>query len=195
MWSAAPVIVRKKSGELRYCIDYRSLNAKTYKDNCNLPLIDDCMDSIQGKQLFSCLDLSMGYIQIPLEGASREKTAFNTRFGTFQWTRLPMGCATATGTFSRAMNLILRGMVWEEVIVYLDNIIVMATDFDNMIMSLRKVFTRFRSFNVRLKPRKCTFFAAEVEFLGKMVSGSRIRIAPDKLDAIQNWPTPKMPNK
>lgn len=110
-WSAAPVLVRKKSGELRYCIDYRSLNAKTYKDSCNLPLIDDCMDSLHGKQLFSCLDLSMGYYQIPLEGSSREKTAFSTRFGTFQWTRLPMGCATASGTFSRAMNLILRGMV------------------------------------------------------------------------------------
>ena len=70
-WSAAPVLVRKKSGELRYCIDYTNLNAKTYKDNCNLPLIDDCMDSIQGKQLFSCqlfscLDLCMGYFQIPL---------------------------------------------------------------------------------------------------------------------------------
>ena len=147
--------------------------------------------SIQGKQLFSCLDLSMGYFQIPLEGASREKTAFNTRFGTFQWTRLPMGCTTASGTFSRAMNLILRGMVWEEVIVYLDDINVMATDLDNMIMSLRKVFTRFRSFNVRLKPRKCTFFPVEVEFLGKMVSGAGIRIAPDKLDAVQKWPTPK----
>ena len=102
-----------------------------------------------------------------------------------------MGCTTASGTFSRAMNLILRGMVWEEVIVYLDDIIVMATDFDNMIMSLRKVFTRFRSFNVRLKPHKCTFFAVEVEFLGKMVSGAGIRIAPDKLDAVQKWPTPK----
>ena len=89
------------------------------------------------------------------------------------------------------MNLILRGMVWEEVIVYLDDIIVMATDFDNMIMSLRKVFTRFRSFNIRLEPRKCTFFCFRSRISRQMISGAGIRIAPDKLDAIQKWPTPK----
>ena len=112
-WSVAPVLVRKKTGELRYCIDYRSLNAKTYKDSCNLPLIDDCLDSLHGKNLFSCLDLSSGYFQIPLEKSSKEKTAFNTRFGTYQWTRLPMGCCTASGTFTRAMQLVLRGMTWK----------------------------------------------------------------------------------
>ena len=106
-WSAVPVLVRKKTGELKYCIDYRSLNAKTNKDNCNLPLIDDCLDSLHGKNLFICLDLSSRYFQIPLEKSSKEKTAFYTRFGTYQWTRLPMGCCTASGTFTRTMQLVL----------------------------------------------------------------------------------------
>ena len=83
-WSAAPVLVHKKTGELRYCIDYRALNAKTYKDNFSLPLIDDCMDSLYGKKLFCVLDLCSGYFQIPVEEISRHKTSFNTRFGSFQ---------------------------------------------------------------------------------------------------------------
>ena len=106
-WSAPPVLVRKKTGELRYCIDYRSLNAKTYKDSYSLPLIEDCLDSLYGKKLFCILDLCSGYYQIPLEKESRKKTPFNTRFSSFQWTRLPMGLCTTGATFQRAMSLVL----------------------------------------------------------------------------------------
>ena len=109
-WSAAPVLVRKKTGELRYCIDYRALNNKTYKDNYSLPLIEDCLDSLYGKSMFCVLDLCSGYYQIPLQASSRHKTSFNTRFGSFQWTRLPMGLCTAPATFSRAIQLVMRGL-------------------------------------------------------------------------------------
>ena len=190
-WSAPPVLVRKKTGELRYCIDYRSLNAKTYKDNYNLPLIEDCLDSLHGKKLFCILDLCSGYYQIKLEENSRKKTSFNTRFGSFQWTRLPMGLCTAGATFSRAMSLVMRGLQWEEVIVYLDDIIVLGTDFNDTIASLRKVLDRFRQHNLKLKPRKCHFFRRQVEFLGKWVSGDGTAIAPDKLEAVKTWPVPQ----
>ena len=189
-WSAAPVLVRKKTGELRYCIDYRALNAKTYKDNFSLPLIDDCMDSLYGKKLFCVLDLCSGYFQIPVEESSRHKTSFNTRFGSFQWTRLAMGLCCAPATFQRAMQLVLRGLTWEEVIVYLDDIIVLGTDFQDIIGALRKIFIRFRTHNLKFKPRKCQFFKSQVEFLGKLVSGSGIAISPDKLEAVKQWPVP-----
>ena len=117
-WSSAPVLVRKKTGELRYCIDYRALNDKTVKDKFNIPLIEDCLDSLQGKKLFSSLDLSSGFYQIPLEEASCDKTSFQTRYGTYRWTKLPMGLTNSPATFQRAMNLVLRGLTWEEVIVY-----------------------------------------------------------------------------
>ena len=130
-WSAAPVLVRKKSGELRYCIDYRALNSKTVKDNFNIPLIEDCLDSLYGKRLFCVLDLCSGYYQISLESGSRDKTSFNTRFSSFRWTRLAMGLCTAPATFQRAMGLVLRGLTWEQVIVYLDDIIVLGTDFND----------------------------------------------------------------
>ncbi|MCG8044069.1 MAG: hypothetical protein JAY66_00010, partial [Candidatus Thiodiazotropha taylori] len=194
-WSAAPVLVRKKSGELRYCIDYRALNSKTYKDNYNIPLIEDCLDSLYGKRLFCLLDLSSGYYQIPLDPNSKRKTSFSTRFGSFQWTRLPMGLCTAPATFQRAMQLVLRGLQWEEVIVYLDDVIVLGTDFKDTLSALRKVFCRFRYHNLKFKPRKCHFFKEEVEFLGKLVSGDGTSIAPDKLEAVKRWPVPLNPKQ
>ena len=103
-WSAAPVLVRKKTSKLCYCIDYRALNAKTYKDNFSLPLIDYCMDSLYGKKLFCVLDLCSGYFQIPVEGSSRHKTSFCS----FQWTRFAMGLCCAPATFQWAMQLVLR---------------------------------------------------------------------------------------
>ncbi|MCG7878513.1 MAG: RNase H-like domain-containing protein, partial [Candidatus Thiodiazotropha endolucinida] len=194
-WSAAPVLVSKKSGELRYCIDYRALNSKTYKDNYNIPLIEDCLDSLYGKRLFCLLDLSSGYYQIPLDPNSKRKTSFSTRFGSFQWTRLPMGLCTAPATFQRAMQLVLRGLQWEEVIVYLDDVIVLGTDFKDTLSALRKVFCRFRHHNLKFKPRKCHFFKEEVEFLGKLVSGDGTSIAPDKLEAVKRWPVPLNPKQ
>ena len=189
-WSAAPVLVRKKTGELRYCIDYRALNAKTYKDNYSVPLIEDCLDSLYGQKMFCVLDLCAGYFQIPLNSNSKHKTSFSTRFGSFQWSRLPMGLCTAPATFQRVMQMVLRGLQWEEVIVYLDDVIVLGTDFDNTLSSLRKVFVRFREHNLKLKPRKCSFFKEEVEFFGKLVSGSGVSISPDKLQAMEQWPIP-----
>ena len=194
-WAAAPVLVRKKSGELRYCIDYRALNSKTIKDTFNLPLIEDCLDSLYGKRLFCVLDLCSGYYQINLELGSRDKTSFNTRFGSFRWTRLPMGLCTAPATFQRAMSLVLRGMTWEQVIVYLDDIIVIGTDFSDTLAALRNVFIRFRQYNLKFKARKCRFFRREVEFLGKKVSGDGIAISPDKVEAVKEWPIPQNPKQ
>ena len=99
-WSAPPVLVRKNRSELRYCIDYGSLNAKTYKDSYSLHLFEDCLGLLYGKKLFCILDLCSGYYQIPLEKESRKKTSFKTRFGSVQWTRLPLGLCT-TGTRSK----------------------------------------------------------------------------------------------
>ena len=102
-----------------------------------------------------------------------------------------MGLCTAGATFQRAMSLVLRGLQWEEVIVYLDDVIVLGTDFNNTLSALRKVLNRFRMHNLKLKPRKCNFFKEEVEFLGKLVSSSGTSIAPDKLEAVKEWPVPQ----
>ena len=190
-WSSAPVLVRKKkTGELRYCIDYRSLNSKTIKDTFNIPLIDDCIDSLYGRKLFCVLDLSAGFYQIPLEEKSKDKTSFSTRFGSFRWTRMPMGLCNSPATFQRAMQLVLRGLTWEELIVYLDDIIVLGINFESTLKSLRNIFIRFRDHNLKLKPKKCQFFKKKVEFLGKLVSEDGTAIAPDKIEAVKTWTRP-----
>ena len=101
-----------------------------------------------------------------------------------------MGLCTAPATFFRAMAFLLRGLTWEDVIVYLDDVIVLGTDFTDSLEALRKIFLRFREHNLKLKPRKCQFFKREVEFLGKLVSGNGIAIAPDKLEAEKTRPVP-----
>ena len=102
-----------------------------------------------------------------------------------------MGLCTASSTFQRAMSLVLRGITWEQVIVYLDDIIVLGTDFNDTLAALREVFVRFRQHNLKFKARKCRFFRQEVEFLGKKVSGDGITISPDKLEAVKEWPIPQ----
>ena len=146
------------------------------------------MDSLYSKRVFCVFDLCSGYFQIPLKTGSRQKTSFSTRFGSYQWTPLPMGLCTAIATFQRAMHLVLRGLTWEEVIVYLDDVIVLGTDFDDALFALRKAFTRFCEHGLKLKPRKCHFFKEEVEFLGKLVRGSGFSISADKLEAVKRLP-------
>ena len=174
-WSAAPVLVRKKTGELIIALwmskPIKIITASLWLKS-GFPPWQACV---------LCARLS---------DTSRNKTSFNTRFGSYQWTRLSMGLCTAGATVSRAIQLVLRGMNWEEVIVYLDDIIVLGTDFENTLSALRKVFTRFREHNLKLKPRKCHFFKEHVEFLGKLVSRNGVSISPDKLETVKQWPIP-----
>ena len=186
--ASAPVLVPKKDGSVRWCIDYRALNDKTIKDQYPLPLIDDCLDTLAGTVYFSTLDLASGYYQIELEESSMKKTAFVTKYGLFEHVRMGFGLCNAPATFMRAMNLVLRGLTWSKVLVYLDDIIVLGNSFEEHIQNLKEVFDRMRHFNLKLKPKKCALLREEVEFSGRSVSRDGISITSSKMDAIENWP-------
>lgn len=109
-WALAPVLARKKDGTVHWCIDYRALNDRTVKDCFPLPIIEDCLDSLQCTTTFSTLDLASGYYQIELELDDRRKTAFITRYGLYEHTRMGMGLCNASATFQRVMQLVLRGL-------------------------------------------------------------------------------------
>ena len=190
-WASAPVLVRKKDGGVRWCIDFRALNERTVKDQYPLPLIEDCLDTLSGTMFFSTLDMASGYYQIPLDEDSIKKTAFITKYGLYEHTRMGFGLCNAPAMFQRAMNLVLRGLIWSEVLVYLDDIIVLGSNFEQHLESLQKVFERFRRYNLRLKPKKCELFCTQVEFLGRSVSNRGISITPGKSDAIKEWPVPR----
>jgi hypothetical protein len=189
-WSAAPVLVRKRDGKVRYCLDFRPLNNVTIKDAFPLPLIEECIDTLCGAEYFSTLDMSSGYWQISIAPEDRHKTAFSTKYGLYEHIRMGFGLCNAPATFQRVMNLVLRGMTWKEVLAYLDDVIVLGKSFEDMLQSLRKTFLRFRKYNLKLKPRKCSLFQEEVDFLGRTVDKDGVRVTQEKIQAVRDWPVP-----
>ncbi|CAC5376632.1 Transposon Ty3-I Gag-Pol polyprotein,Transposon Ty3-G Gag-Pol polyprotein,Retrovirus-related Pol polyprotein from transposon 17.6 [Mytilus coruscus] len=158
-WSAPVVLVRKKDGGIRWCIDYRKIIAVTSKDLFPLPNIEECMDTLAGASVFFTLDLQSGYHQIDAAPEDRVKTAFTTRYGLFEYTRMPFGLCGAPGTFQRVMELVLRGLQWEIVLIYLDDVIIASPDFDSHISHLTQLFEIFRDHGLKLKPIKYDYDA------------------------------------
>jgi len=127
-WASLPVLVRKKDGNLRYCIDYRALNKVTVKDAFPLPRIENCIDSLPGNQFMSTLDMTAGYWQVEVSEQDRHKTAFITKHGLFEHLRLPFGLCNSPATFSNVIQLVLHGLAWKDCLAYLDNGIVFGKD-------------------------------------------------------------------
>ena len=189
-WASNVVLVRKSSGQLRFCLDYRSLNSVTYKDSYPLPRIDTCLDSLGGSKIFSTLDLRSGYWQARIDPASADKTAFVTRKGTFRFKVLSFGLSNAPALFQRLMDLVLAGLAWDICLVYLDDIIVMSETFDRHLERLEAVFDRLRRAGLKLHPSKSRLFQVRTKFLGHIVSGEGISPDEEKIRAVRDWPTP-----
>ena len=189
-WAAAPVLVRKKCGGVRWCIDWRKLNEVTTKDQFPLPLIDECLDTLSGSKWFSKLDANSAYWQVRIAEEDQHKTAFITKYGLFEFARLGFGLTGAPATFSRVMNLVLHGLTWDIALAFLDDIMVMGTDFDNHLSNLRSILDRFRKYGLKLKPKKCEFFKDKVEFLGHIVSQNKLEVGSEYIDALTNWKIP-----
>jgi RNA:NAD 2'-phosphotransferase (TPT1/KptA family) len=189
-WVSAPVLVRKRDGKVRWCVDYRKLNDVTIKDQYPLPLIEECIDTLAGNTWFSKLDANQAYWQIKIHEADAKKTAFVTKYGLFEFARMGFGLCNAPATFSRAMNLILRGLTWETVLAFLDDILVSGVDFTLHLGNLREVFLRLRTFQMKLKPKKCELFQIKVDFLGRTVSEKGVELSRDGIKAVADWPVP-----
>ena len=190
-WSSPVVLVKKKDNSWRFCVDYRQLNEVTTKDAYPLPRIDDSLDALGGSKLFSTLDLTSGYWQVELEEDAKDKAAFVTRSGLWEWEVLPFGLTSAPSTFERLMETVLRGLHWETLLIYLDDIIVFSKDLDTHLERLGEVFTRLRQAGLKLKPSKCTLFAQRVQYLGHVVSGNGIETDESKVQSVRDWPIPQ----
>ena len=190
-WSQPLVIVTKKDGSPRFCVDFRKLNSLTKKQIFPMPRIDDVLDSLGDSCYFTTLDLASGYWQIPMKPEDMEKTAFCTRQGNFEFRVMPMGLVNASFSFQKMMQLVLSGLQWQTCMVYLDDVIVYSKSFQKHIANLRSVFDRFRAEGLCLKPKKCHFCKPEVLYLGHVVGKDGIKPNPDKIEVIQNYPVPK----
>lgn len=188
----APIIfVPKKSGRLRMCVDYRALNKATVKDRYPLPRIDDLLDRLHGAAVFSKLDLTSGFWQIRVADGDVPKTAFRTRYGSYEWRVLPFGLTNAPATFQRLMNDVLRPYLDQFALVYLDDILVYSKDARDHLRHLRLVLEALREHRLYAGVDKCAFGLSEVDFLGHRVCAAGIKTDPQKIAAVQEWPTPQ----
>lgn len=189
-WAAPIVMVRKKSGEWRFCVDFRKLNAVTHKDAFPLPRIEETLTSLAKAEWFSTLDLASGYWQVEVHPADREKTAFATPLGLYEFNRMPFGLCNAPATFQRLMQRCLSGLTVESVLVYLDDIIIYSANFTDHLKHLNAVFHRLWKHGLKLRVDKCSFLQPEVGFLGHIVTRRGVKPDPAKIEAVQNWPVP-----
>ena len=195
-WASPVVMVRKKDGSLRFCVDFRQLNAATVKDAHPLPRIDNLLDALHGAKWFSTLDLKSGYWQVPITEQDKAKTAFRTSSGQlFEFNQVPFGLCNAPATFSRLMDRVLAGLHWETCLFYLDDIIVFFSTWEEHLARLREVFERLRHASLKLRADKCTFAAKEVNYLGHRVTEEGLLPDSSLLAAIREIPPPKTPTE
>ena len=189
-WASPVVLVPKKDGSQRFCVDYRRLNAITKRDVYPLPRIDDILDMAGSAHYLSTLDLASGYWQVELAPDAREKSAFSTHRGLFEFTRMPFGLCNAPATFQRLMQVILTGLEGKSCFVYLDDILVVSSTFEDHLHHLAELFERLRQAGLRLKPKKCLLLRKEVPYLGHILSASGVRPDPAKIETVKSFPTP-----
>ena len=190
-YASQVVIVRKKTGEIRLCVDFRKLNAISIRDSFPLPRIEEALQAVQAAIWFTSFDLAQGYLQLAMEEEDIQKTAFRAgSSGLFEFTRMPFGLTNAGASFCRLMEMCIGDQQYVTLLFYLDDICVFAETADQMLDRIQLVFTRLKEFNLKIKPKKSHFFQAEVGFLGHVLSKKGVSPNPEKITKIRNWPIP-----
>ena len=189
-WSSPVVLVKKKDNTIRFCIDYRKLNAITVKDTYPLPRIDEILLTLGQSQYYTSLDLMSGYWQVGVKKEDRPKTAFITFGGLWEFISLPFGLCNAPSLFQRLMERVLAGLLWRFCFCYIDDILICSPTFEDHIEHLNQVFARLRKHGLKLKLKKCHFALKEIQFLGHTVSPKGIAVDPTKTDRVQKFPQP-----
>ncbi|CAF0842088.1 unnamed protein product, partial [Didymodactylos carnosus] len=188
-WSAPVVIIRKKDGSPRFCVDYRKQNLITERDVYPSPRIDDIIDKLVGSQYFTTLDLKAGYWQIPIEEQDKKKTAFITPDGLFEFNVLPFGFSNAPATFQRIINSVLGVLRWDITLVYLDDIIVYSPSFANHVKHLDLILDALEKANVKLNAAKCSLARKQ---LGYRIPQDGIKPTRTNVKKTIDFPTPTL---
>lgn len=189
-YSSPVVLVRKKNGEQRMCIDYRRLNSMTIQDRYPLPRIDDQIDRLKDGKYFTSLDLKSGYYQILMSESSKKYTAFATHHGLYEFNRMPFGLTNAPRCFQRFMNKVL-GPINNLAAVYLDDVLLHSKTVEDAIDALRKILQIFREQNLTLNLKKCSFLMTSINFLGFEIEKDTVKPGKEKIKAVEHFPVPK----
>ena len=186
--------MRKKTGDLRICVDYRPLNLRTRKDAC--PRIDESLEALRGAKYFCTLDAAQGYMQCAMKEEDIQKTAFRAGSGgLFEFTRMPFGLCNAPATYQRLMESMLSDFNYRNLLIYLDDILLYASSIEEMIPNIETVLTRLEEQGLKLKPSKCHLFKQKINYLGHVLYEYSVSCDLEKTEAIDYWPTPEYETK
>ncbi|XP_052301368.1 LOW QUALITY PROTEIN: uncharacterized protein LOC127904008 [Populus trichocarpa] len=190
-WVSNIVVVPKKEGKIRVCVDFQNLNKVSPKDDFPLPHIDVLVDNAARSSIYSFMDGFSGYNQIKMAPEDKTKTTFVTPWGTFCYKVMPFGLKNAGATYQRAMVTLFHDMMHKEIEVYVDDMIAKSKRGEDHVEVLRKLFERLRKYELRLNPAKCSFGVKSGKLLGFVVSDRGIEVDPDKVKVIQAMSSPK----
>jgi hypothetical protein len=191
-YSSGVVLVRKKDGRIRFCIDLRRLNNLTVKDAYALPRIDETLDTLSGAQWFSKLDLRSGYWQVELAEEDKHKTAFSVgNLGFYECNRMPMGLSNAPATFQRLMETCMGDAHLTACLLFFDDILVYSKTLETHFERLDLVLGKLEQAGLKIRLDKTELLQRSVKFLGHVVSGEGVQTDPDKIRCVQEWPVPK----
>ncbi|GAU25035.1 hypothetical protein TSUD_155090 [Trifolium subterraneum] len=189
-YASPTVLVRKKDGSWRLCVDFRKLNSLTIKDRFPIPLIEDLMDELGGASIFSKLDMKSGYHQLRMATGEEPKTAFKTHSGHFEYLVMPFGLTNAPASFQALMNHIFKPFLRKFVIVFFDDILVYSQSLSDHITHLELIFRTIREQNLFLNKAKCHFTTNKVEYLGHFITKEGVSTDPSKISAVSEWHLP-----
>lgn len=189
-WSSPVVIVKKKDGTPRFCVDYRKINSITEKDVYPLPRIDEIIEQLSQSSWYTKLDLKNGYFQAPISEQDKKKTAFATPDGLFEFNRLPQGLVNSPPTFQRLMNETLGNLRWKICVVYLDDIVIHSKSFEQHLKDVDTVCSMLNKANFKLNVDKCELFQKEITFLGYKINKDGMSPSNQHVASIKNFPQP-----